>query len=221
MWSRPSLPEPGLHRPDAQRPVERATQLSLVWISWPKPLFGIVVTQWYLQLQAESVGVQKRHSLRLLRKHRESRAWGWGQEKERSWPWCFWHKQLVWYWCLTWDRKKMFNYDRKNLPFFCGEVCGERWALLWPGWLEMPEWLPGGMCFWQWACVLLRWWAELRDGPVTFRPHSRSCSYLLSVCPHWKSWMQFSNWTTPIGFLWMCNKPPQNWVTWNKITYYF
>lgn len=52
----------------------------------------------------------------------------------------------------VWDRKKMLNYDRKNLPFFCGEVCGERWALLWQGWLEMPEWRPGGMCCWEWAC---------------------------------------------------------------------
>ena len=101
---------------------------------------------------------------------------------------------------FNWDRKKMLNCDRKNLPFFCGEVCGERWALLWPGWLEMPEWLPGGMCCWQWACMLLRWWAELRDGPVTFRPHSCSCSYLLSVCPHWKSRMRFSDWTPTCWF---------------------
>lgn len=42
MWSRPSLAEPSLHQPgpDTQRHVVRATQLSLVWISWLKPLFG-------------------------------------------------------------------------------------------------------------------------------------------------------------------------------------
>ena len=64
----------------------------------------------------------------------------------------------------------------------------------------MPQWLPGGMCCWQWTCALLRWWAELKDGPVTVRPHSLSCSYFLSVWPYWKSWMRLSDQTPRYWF---------------------
>ena len=91
----------------------------------------------------------------------------------------------------------MFNWGRKQEEW---QVCGERWALLWPGWLEMPQWLPGGMCCWQWTCMLPRWWAELKDGPVIFGPHSLSCSYLLSVCPYWKNRMWLSDQTPTYWF---------------------
>ena len=64
----------------------------------------------------------------------------------------------------------------------------------------MPQWLPGGMCCWQWTCVWLRWWAELKDGPVTFRPHSLSCSYFLSVWPYWKSRTRLSDQTPTYWF---------------------
>lgn len=143
----------------------------------PSHCLGIVVTQQYLQLQAESVDIQKRHSLRLFRKHRESRAWGWGQEKqERSWPWCFWHKQLVWYWCLTEvENRKNGRFVGKDEP-------------PWPGWLETPRAISRRDVLLAVDLHVAEVMGWTKDGPqLPFGPRSLSCSYLLSVCPCWES----------------------------------
>lgn len=154
-------------RPQLELGLDQLTQEATVW--------GLLPQQ-YLQLQAESVDIQKGHSLRLFREAQGVQgAWGWGKGWERSWPWCFWHKQLVWCWCLT-------EVKTGRMAGLLGKMSSPLARLAW----DAPV-TSGGMCCWQWTCMLPRWWAELKDGPVTFapRPTFPFMQLLASVCPCW------------------------------------